>query len=466
MRSAFSGLEIARRSLAAHQLALNVTGHNIANANTPGYTRQTALLRATSPYTVPGKVNPHGAGQIGTGVEVAAIRRTSDQFVQAEIVKEAGNTGYWQAHRQVLRQIEVALMEPSDSGVQAAFERYWAALQELHKSPDSHAVRSVLIEEARSLTDTIRYVRSQLLPLQRELDQGMRRTVDRINTLAEQIAAINRQIAHAQSMGHQPNDLFDQRDVLVAEVSRLTGATVAPRQNGMIAVLIGGVSLVDGAYARTIAALDDPGRPGFTRIVWQDTETRVQWNGGEMRSNEEARDQLIPETLERLDRLAAALIEQTNAVHRTGTGLDGSSGLDFFIGSSAADIAVNPEVAEYPERIGASLTGEKGDGTVALRMAQLAQEPVIDGATFENYFAGIVGRIGVMSSKAQLMVEHQADVEHHLMTLRQSVAGVNLDEEMTNMVMFQHAYAAAARVVNAMDEALETLIHRMGLVGR
>ena len=242
--------------------------------------------------------------------------------------------------------------------------------------------------------------------------------------------------------------------MLVAEVSRLTGATVAPRQNGMIAVLIGGVSLVDGAYARTIAALDDPGRPGFTRIVWQDTETRVQWNGGEMRSNEEARDQLIPETLERLDRLAAALIEQTNAVHRTGTGLDGSSGLDFFIGSSAADIAVNPEVAEYPERIGASLTGEKGDGTVALRMAQLAQEPVIDGATFENYFAGIVGRIGVMSSKAQLMVEHQADVEHHLMTLRQSVAGVNLDEEMTNMVMFQHA-TAAARVVNAMDEALK-----------
>lgn len=466
MRSAFSGLEIARRSLAAQQLALNVTGHNIANANTPGYTRQTALLRATSPYTVPGRVNPHGAGQIGTGVEVAAIRRTSDQFVQAEIIKEAGNTGYWEAQRQVLRQMEIALMEPSDSGVQAAFEKYWAALQELHKSPESHAVRSVLIEEARSLADTIQHVRAQLLPMQSEIDLGMQRTADRLNTLAEQIATINRQIAHALTMGQQPNDLFDQRDVLVEEVSRLTGATVAPRQNGMIAVLIGGVSLVDGTFARTIAVENDTARPGLTQLVWQDTQSLVQWNGGQMRSDEEARDVLIPETLERLDKLAAALIAHTNAIHREGIGLDGSTGLDFFVGSSAADIAVNPALVASPERIGASQTGELGDGNIALRMAQLAQQPVLEGATLENYFAGIVGRVGVMGRKAQMMVDHQADVEHHLTTLRQSVAGVNLDEEMTNMVMFQHAYAAAARVVSAMDEALETLIHRMGLVGR
>lgn len=466
MRSTFSGLEIARRSLAAQQMGLNVTGHNIANANTPGYTRQTALLRATSPYTVPGRVNPHGAGQVGTGVEVAAIRRTTDQFVQAEIIKEAGNSGYWQARQQVLRQMEVALMEPSDSGVQAAFEKYWAALQELHKSPESHAVRSVLVEEARVLADTIQHVRAQLLPMQRELDQGMQRTAERLNTLAEQIAEINRQIAHAQSVGHQPNDLLDQRDVLVEEVSRLTGATVSPRHNGMIAVLIGGVSLVDGTYARTIAVQDDPERPGLTQLFWEDTHAEVRWNGGQMRSDQEARDQLIPETLESLDRLAAALIDSTNAIHRQGIGLDGSTDLDFFVGASAADIAVNPALVSKVERIGASATGEEGDGTVALRMAQLSQQPVIDGATLESYFAAIVGTVGVLGQKAQLMVDHQTEVQHHLTTLRQSIAGVNLDEEMTNMVMFQHAYAAAARVVNAMDEALETLINRMGLVGR
>lgn len=143
MRSTFGGLEIARRSLSSQQTALHVTGHNIANANSPGYTRQSATLRATSPYTVPGMNRPHGAGQVGTGVEVGVIRRLGDQFIQAEMTKEARNTGYWNSRQHILRQVEVALMEPSDSGVQTAFKQYWESLQELHKSPESQAVRSV-----------------------------------------------------------------------------------------------------------------------------------------------------------------------------------------------------------------------------------------------------------------------------------------------------------------------------------
>lgn len=466
MRSTFGGLEIAKRSLAAHQAALGVTSHNIANANAPGYTRQSAVLRATSPYTVPGTENVYGAGQVGTGVEVTMIRRMGDQFIQAEMTKEARNSGYWGSRQQILRQLEVALMEPSDTGVQAAFQKYWAALQEVHKSPESLAVRSVLVEEATVLAETLQYARSQMVPIQRELDQEMQRVAQRLNTLGDQIAALNKQIANAQVVGYEPNDLLDQRDLLVEEVSRLAGATVSQRNNGMIAVIVGGVSLVDGAFARSIMIEPDTSRPGLTNLRWSDLGTPAKFDGGQMQSNFEGRDQIIPEHLAALDRLASTLISEINAIHRQGIGLNGATGHDFFVGTDAKDIAVNPLLKGDLESIGAAASRDPGDGQVALQMSRLSQSPVMDGATFDNYFASIVSRLGVTSQKALAMVEHQADVENHLVSLRESVAGVNLDEEMSNMIMFQHAYAAAARVVNAMDEALDTLINRMGLVGR
>lgn len=467
MRSTFGGLEIARRSLSSQQTALSVTGHNIANANSPGYTRQSAALQATSPYTVPGMNRPHGPGQVGTGVEVGAIRRLGDQFIQAEMIKEARNTGYWGSRQQILRQIEVALMEPSDSGVQSALKQYWESLQELHKSPESQAVRSVVVERAGVLAETLRYARSQLLPIQIELDNNIQRVGQRISVLGEQIATLNREIAQAQVVGYQPNDLLDRRDLLVQEVSNLAGATVSPRNQGMIAVVVGGITLVDGAHSRTLVAESEPGRANTTRLVWSDLGVPANFDGGEMKSLFEGRDVLIPDQLRQLDNLASTLIAETNALHRQGIGLNGATGLDFFTGGDASDIAVNRAIASDLENIAASLTGDPGDGAMALRLAQLSQAPVMDGgATFDSYFASVVSRLGVISQKAVRMVEHQSDVANHLSALRESVAGVSLDEEMSNMIMFQHAYAAAARVVNVMDEALETLIMRMGLVGR
>lgn len=467
MRSTFGGLEIARRSLASQQLALNVTGHNIANANTPGYTRQVAVLKATAPYTVPGHYHPGGVGQVGTGVEVGVIRRLGDRFIQAEMNKEARNTGYWTSRQHILRQIEVALMEPSDTGIQNALQQYWAALQELHKSPASHAVRSVVAERAGVLAETIRFAYSQLLPIQRELDASMQSMVQRINVLAEQIATLNWEISQAIVVGYQPNDLLDQRDLLVQELSRLTGATAAQRNQGMIAVVVGGITLVDGTHTRAIAAEPEPGHVHRTRFVWSDLGTEVTFDGGEMKGHLEGRDVLIPEYIEQLNKLASTIITETNKVHRQGIGLNQSTGLDFFTGTDASDIGVNELILADPSYIAASKTGEPGDGDNALAMARLSQMPLVDGtATLDNYFASIVSRLGVISQKALHMVEHQADVENHLAALRESVAGVSLDEEMTNMIMFQHAYAAAARVVTAMDEALETLILRTGLVGR
>src|SRR5690625_1002932 len=257
MRSTFGGIETAKRSLGSHQLALQTTGHNIANANAPGYSRQRVSLRATSPYTVPGMNNPAGPGQVGTGVEPGVIQRMVDQFVQAEINKEARNTGYWASRDQMLQQIEAALMEPSDTGVRAAFDQFWESLQELQKNPESHAVRSVVAERATVLAETIHYTRSQLLPIQKELDHSVQGIAQQVTSLGEQIAVLNQEIARAKAVGYEPNDLLDRRDQLVEEVSDLSGATVVARQNGMIAVLIGGTTLVDGSHSRALVAEPD-----------------------------------------------------------------------------------------------------------------------------------------------------------------------------------------------------------------
>lgn len=468
MSSTFGGIEIARRAVLAHQRVINVIGHNIANANTVGYSRQRAELAATAPYPAPGMNRAGGAGQVGTGVTVVQIRRLSDDFIDAEIQREIRNEGYWSARQQIVHQLELMMMEPGDTGIRAALDRFWESLQELHKDPGSMAARAVVRERAAVLTDTIRHTREKLIPLQQELDTEMRSTVVQVNRLASEIAALNEEIARAQALGYEPNDLLDRRALLVREVSRLAGAAVSPRSQGMIAVTIGGVTLVDGTSFRNIQIVEDPARGGLARFVWEGLHREVNFDGGALQALGEGRDELVPEQIRLLDKLASELIARVNEVHRQGIGLDGSTGRDFFAGVDARDIRVHDGIERDLRVIAASTSGEVGDGTNALALARLGQLPVVENGTttFGDFYSSVINRLGVQGQKAIRMLEHQREVMQHLEGLRESVAGVNLDEEMANLITSQHAFVAASRVMNVMDELLDTLVNRLGVVGR
>ncbi|MDI3281485.1 MAG: flagellar hook-associated protein FlgK, partial [Bacillota bacterium] len=201
MRTTFFGLETARRALFAQQRALDLTGHNIANANTPGYSRQVARLEATDPFTMPSFLRPGIPGQIGTGMEIAAIERMRDAFLEGQIRYESQALGRWEVRRDQLSQVELIVNEPSDTGVRGALDAFWKALQDLSKNPENGATRAVVVQKAVALTNVLNHTYLQLEQLRAAVDEAVAVKVDRIDTLATQIAELNDKIARARAVG-------------------------------------------------------------------------------------------------------------------------------------------------------------------------------------------------------------------------------------------------------------------------
>lgn len=468
MRSTFFGIDIARRALQAQQRALDVVGHNIANANTEGYSRQVAIHQTTPPWTYPSRHMPAGAGQVGTGVQIVAIQRVRDSFIDMQLRNETESAGRWEARRDALRQVELIFMEPSDLSIRSALDQFWQSLQDLHQQPESDAARAVVRERALSLTATFQHVYKQLTDLQWDLDRLARLEVEKINSLAERLADVNAQIFRVVNSGQEPNDLLDRRDQLLLELSELVDIDVVIHDNKMASVSIGGLSIVNGNHVTFLRAVPDPAKQDMVTIRWGDTDWVVQVQNGRLAGVLEARDELVAGYLASLDRLAAALIEEFNAVHRQGYGLDGSIGVDFFVGTGARDIDLSQDILQSLAKIAASGSGEPGDGSNALALANVYLQPAADlaGVSMRDFFASLISGIGVAAQKANDMVASQEVLVEHLKNRRDSISGVSLDEEMIDMIRFQHAYAAAARVLTAMDEMLDTIITRLGVVGR
>ncbi|MGI6037270.1 MAG: flagellar hook-associated protein FlgK [Limnochordia bacterium] len=465
MRTTFSGLEIARRALQAHQRAIDVTGHNIANMNTPGYSRQVASLAASNPYPVPARNQGVGPWQVGTGVNVTEIIRVRDRFADQQIRQESQELGRWETRKNLLHQVESIYNEPSEYGIRQALDLFWQSLQDLSIHPDDLSVRAVVLQRGSVLSDALRDTRRQLVELRSDVNQTAAITVAEINDLAKQIADVNAQIGKVVSVGGQPNDLYDQRDLLLADLSKLVNISVTQRSQGMISVTIGGGLLVEADKAFALEAVRQMENAQFYDIVWAGRGTKANIESGTLAGLLEFRDQDLREQIAHLDELASTLIEKFNEIHQEGFNLGGVKAGPFFKGSSAFDIDV---AITEPEKIAAGVTANRGDGENALALAQLQHQPLLSGrtATLNDYFGAMMGALGVASQQAQTRTNNQQLILEHFHNRQEMTAGVSLDEELTNLIRFQHAYNAAARLATTMDEAIEVIINRMGLVGR
>ncbi len=457
----------------AHQMALDITGHNIANADTPGYSRQVANLTATAPYTLPSLQRTTTAGQMGTGVEVARIQRMRDEFIDVQIRHESSAQGRWKARQSTLEQLEVILNEPSEEGIAAYLHKFWSALQELADRPDDPAIRQVLYETAVSFTELIRQTHSQLKTLQRDLDQQAQIIGERINSLAQQIAAVNEEIGKVISVGDDPNDLLDKREVLVRELAGLTNIEVQTDHMNRYIITISGSLLVSGDRANSLAFVENPDHNGLVDVVWAETGTVVDLRDGELKGLLEMRDLEVAYYLDALNAFASTLITEFNAVHLSGYGLSGSTGLNFFSGNDASNIRIDPAITIDLNNIAASIdlggVGAPGNGENALALAGVIKTAFLMNngtATLSDFYESIIVKLGVDAEKANTMLENKKALLHHLQKRQESVAGVSLDEEMVNMIKFQNSYNAASRLITAIDEMLETLITRTGIVGR
>lgn len=472
MRTTFFGLETARRALMAQQLGLETTAHNIANANTPGYSRQVVQLQSTTPFSPPSLLRPQIPGQIGTGVGVGAIQRMRNAFVDTQVRQETSSLGRWETQRDLLMQVELIYNEPSESGIRNSLDAFWQSLQDLSLNPESGSARTVVLQRGQALADLLNHTYTQLKDLQSSVNDTIEVQVGEVNTYAKKIASLNRQIVEASSMGDNPNDLMDQRDLLITELSKIVDVNVHTDKYNAATVTIGGIPLVEWDQVRELKA--EPDADGKYQLKWAKTGNPVEFHNGSLKGLLVMRDEQIDGHIGMITNFSNTLVTEFNGVHSAGYGLDESQG-DFFEKIDTLD----PNNPLFRVRTGLTENGiaastidgvPPGNGENASALAEVLNTTIytIDSTstTLRDYLSSNIAKLGVETQHALRMTDNQKALVGHLENRQEMVAGVSLDEEMVNMIKFQHAYNAAARILTGFDEMYDTIINRMGLVGR
>ncbi len=457
--STFSSiLNIGRSALQTQQKAITVTGNNIANVNTPGYTRQRVeLANDVAVDSTP--------GQMGGGVKVTEVRRLYDRFITGEIRGESQELGEWEARKQVQDRLEVVFNETDDDGLNKAMSEFWNAWQDLAENPGGTVERANLVSRAQDMTDRFRNMADDLDSIASEVEGRIDQAVSDINETALEIARLNKDIRRAENLGQTPNDLKDQRDEALKKLSGLADVSVS--ENGsVIDVTLGGETLVDGdtawelSYDGSDFAVTDPGSGTSTPIAHDDIDSGTL--GGLLTM----KNDVIPDYRNRLDDMALTVINEVNAQHAAGRGLDNTTGVAFFDSATAtpaADMRVSQNIVDDPRLIAAAGAAESppGGSGNALAIADLAYRPTMSGGTetFSDYYTGLVADVGNDTRGADSRYELQQTSMMQLEAYREEVSGVSLDEEMVNLVQFQNAYAAAAKLISTTDEMLDTLVN-------
>ncbi len=494
MSSTFAGLNIGLSALVANQTAMDVSAQNTANANTDGYSRQQVEMVASTPYPVPAFNRSGQAGQMGTGVTVAAIQRVRDAFVDQQYRQENAVLGQWTTRQNELSQVETVFPEPGTSGIGTALSQFWASWQDLAASPTSTAAMATVVEQGQNLAAAINSAATQLSSAVSGIDYQVGQQVDQINTLATQIASLNQQIQAVTVSGQNANDLSDQRDLALDKLSAIVPIDVQPQQDGTVSVSIGGVALVSGSVTQQVATAADAN--GHLDPTWASTggQLSIGSDEGSLGALLSLRDTKIPVYQSQLDALAGGVASAVNAAYE-GTLAGTASATPFFTDGSgdggvptAANIAVNTVFAGDPATNTAGdptqlaqLSGAvapAGGGTptpfatIAGNVADLQQAQLsfsVGGQatqqTATDFYANLVGQVGSDAQQASTMQGNQNLIVQHLTSQRESVSGVSLDEEATNMILFQRGYDAASRVITAMDQMLDQLINHTGVVG-
>lgn len=445
--STFFGLHTALRGILAQQRSLDVTTHNIANANTVGYSRQEALLASSPAFIYPGMNTPAGAGQIGTGVDVTQYKRVRDAFIDVQLRAQTMRHGYYETTRDGLEQVELAFAEPGDTGLNTLLSKFWDAWQDVSDAPENLATRQALVQSAASLAEGFRSLDSQLATITSQSAADLTLTLDEVNSIGAQILDLNVQIANVRAMGDQPNDLFDKRDVLLDRLAQLGNVTVTTGALDVVDVTIGGATLVTGTTSSAT-------------LVEADLTTLTS---GKLAALRTMRDTTLPGYRASLDAVANSLVTQVNAFHTAGFDLAGATGQAFFTagGTTAATLSVDAAVLADPRLVAASAAaGQPGNAAVALQIAGLRANTGVDVA-----YQQLVTRLGSDGQEASRALANAILLTDALHDRRDSVSGVSMDEEMANLVRFQRGFQASARALNAMDEMIDLLINRTGRVG-
>ena len=458
------GINLALTAVLAQTQSMEIIEHNVANANTPGYRRQAAILSATQSSPAMGYEHGYLAGQIGTGVTISQIQRFNLQFFDGRYRAVSADSANWAQQQDIMTQLQSTLAETSTDGMLPKLDQFWTNWSNLAADPSNTALRSQVLTDTTGLTDAFNRRSQQLDQLRSDQNLAISSSTGQINEMASQVADLNAQISHVLSVGEQPNDLKDKRDILLDNLSKMTGAVSTEQADGESIVSINGHVLVVGHDTFKLNA--QPDAAGLNQIKWADGQAMVPASGT-LKGLFTVRDTTIPAQTAGLNALAKQVIDSVNTIYHPGFGLDGTTNQDFFSGTDAATIKLNAAVTAT-NLAAAGAAGEPGNNTVATAIAALNVSKVMNGntTTMGDYYNSVITTLAQQTQQATDNSTHQNVVLKALGDQRESVAGVNLDEEAANMMKYQRAYQAATRVMTAYDEMLDKVINSMGLVGR
>jgi len=634
MTSTFTGIEIGKRAVDAHQQALNITGHNLSNISTKGYSRQRVEFTAFEPIYLPGLNREETPGQIGQGVVVGRITRLRDELLDRRIIAQGGGEGYWKARDPYIRDMERIYLEPGDNSIRNKMDEFWNAWQELSIYPADAAPRISVLERGKTLIDGIHERYFSLKTLQERAEEDIRMTVSQINDLSSQIAGLNNTIQKVKAQGDNPNDLLDRRDLLIDRMSSMLNISIDNRDPDEFMVHTNGIVLVQGSIGRQFD-LELNRETGYSNIIWRDSRNELEFlNGfhnGRLGALVDLRDITINSEIKTLDNMTMNFVGLVNEIHEKAYGINGTTGNKFFtehpfvtnvngnydrsgngefdssyifrvsgtnilqnraqvglegtitlsasdglreipyyptdtvadiitrINNSGSEVTArldregyltmkatpsanweNPDfVIRHIEDSGRFLEGyagllaasgpegaydwsrpdavavlrgaerlpdgfthwevapiahpsgwiqinktllsdpmsvvsgfgengrpaNPGNGDAALAIAAIRNTEAMVGQykTFDDYFAVSVGKIGLLGEQSEIALETQTQIMKQLHEMRESISGVNVDEELSNMIKFQHGYAAAARFITTVNSMLDTIINRMGV---
>jgi flagellar hook-associated protein 1 FlgK len=466
--STFSSLNAATTALWAQRRALDVTGQNIANVNTEGYSRQRVDLQAMGGSVVPAFFSTSNG--IGSGVSADEVLRIRDAFLEGRGHTEHANSARLTVENETFELVQQAFREPGDTGIQSLLSDMWSGWEDVANQPQDEAARGQVLKRLETLVGGIHFSQASLGAQWTQSREALDVLVADVNAAAASVADLNKAIQRANQSGLPANDLSDRRDLLVMKLADQVGATVRHQDDGVVDVLVGGMTLVAGSTAAKFAtagtytvdgvAGDPPrivtGAGGYTVRV-----------GGSAEGSLNSLNTIIPNYRNALDATAVSLATSLNAAHANGFDLLGAAGTPLLGSASPPITAASLTVLiTDPKQIAASSVGPTA-GVPALdhgnadAIAQLRNT----GGTDSGYRKMIV-ELGVQAAVAGRNLDIQSVISTQVDAARESVAGVNIDEEMTNMLSFQHAYSAAGRLITAIDETLDKLINGTGIVGR
>jgi len=447
-------MDTSLSAMFAARVGLSSASHNIANANTPGYNRQEALFAARRPQMM-------RYGALGRGVEIEGIRRIQDEFLVTNLRSQHSRLESYTQVDSTLYEIEAILGSVDNDHLGNSLNAFFNAWGDLSTAPFDDSLKQAVVSAAASVVADFRSIDDSLTDLEQSIENSVQLEIGNLNELLGQIAEMNKQIAAVEVGGVTANDLRDQRDLLITEVSKIAKVSVLERDDGTKDIILAGRTMVTRDHAEQFQyAWQRNGDIYEMTVVTHGNMRQVELSTGRLEGLMSSRDTYVTNVREQLDEVAAMLIEQVNSLHVEGNS-GTTTGLPFFTGTSAHTIDVIEAIKQNSALVATSRSGLAGDNDIALAIAALSGTGVTEsgdpsvGDTYRN----LLVNVATQRSQFEFMVENQQNVVNAIETKIASVSGVSLDEEGANMIKYQNAFSASARVVTACQDMYEALLN-------